>query len=128
VGRLSRLALVGILAASVFVVGTTPVGAARKVIKTKGSPGNFFYEPSVRRIHKGDKIVWKNPSNATHTVTAYSSNWGKDKTLAPGTKTRKVFRKRGAFKFRCMTPGHSSLNEGKCSGMCGKIRVRRRAG
>lgn len=123
--RVSRLALVGLLVGSLSVVETAPVGAARRVIKTKGSPGDFFYEPSVRRIQKGDKIVWKNPGNTTHTVTAYSSNWSKDKTIAPGERIRKVFRKRGVFKFRCKVAGHSSLSGGKCSGMCGKIRVRR---
>jgi hypothetical protein len=44
--------------------------------------------------------------------------------LLPGAKTHKILRKHKSYFFRCTI--HSTLNNGVCSGMCGKIKVRRR--
>ena len=121
-----RIGMVSVLIMGTLVVGAEPSGAARAVIRAKGSPGSFRWEPAIRRINKGDKIVWKNRTDFTHTVTAYSPNWNKDTRIASGESTRKRFRKRGRFLFRCTVPGHSSLaDDGTCSGMCGKVRVRK---
>jgi plastocyanin len=86
---------------------------------------NPHWDPTVRRISKGDRIVWKNPTSCDHTVNAYGGGWSKSTVLSPGESTRKRFRSAGTFKFRCMTPGHSALDGGVCQGMCGKVRVRR---
>ena len=71
-------------------------------------------------VSKGAKIIWKSTCNS-HTVTSYSSNWSKDTTLAQGQTTSRTFNSRGTFKFRCRF--HSSVSNGVCSGMCGRIKV-----
>jgi plastocyanin len=45
--------------------------------------------------------VWKNPTGVKHSVTATSGNWSKDVVIKPGTKTAKVFKKRGAYDYKC---------------------------
>jgi plastocyanin len=68
-------------------------------------------------------VVWRNPTNKTHTVTAYGRGWSKNVTLSPGERTRHTFRGTGTFKYRCTVEGHSDLSDGKCVGMCGKVRA-----
>lgn len=81
------------------------------------------WEPTTRRISKGDRIVWRNPTSCQHTVTAYGRGWSKSTALSPGETTAKRFRRTGTYKFRCMTAGHSVLQDGVCNGMCGRVRV-----
>ena len=93
-------------------------------IRMAGSFGSFHYQPDERHILKNDRIRFKNPDGQpSHTVTAYGGNWSYNKTLQPGERVIKRFRRRGTFKFRCTF--HSSLNNGVCTGMCGKVRVHR---
>jgi plastocyanin len=93
-------------------------------VRMAGSYPDFRYDPEVKRIHRRDRINFKNPEDqVTHTVTAYGGNWFYDKTLSGGENAIKRFRRRGRFKFRCRF--HSDLKQGECSGMCGRIRVRR---
>ncbi|HEV3472627.1 MAG TPA: hypothetical protein VG408_05405 [Actinomycetota bacterium] len=77
----------------------------------------------MRTIAKGDRIVWKNPTSCDHTVTAYGRGWDKNTGLGPGDSTTKRFRRTGNYRFRCMTVGHSVLENGVCTGMCGRVRV-----
>jgi plastocyanin len=79
-----------------------------------------FYDPKSVSIHKGTRVVWRGACK-THTVTAYGGNWSKNVTISKGETTGKTFKKTGTFKFRCTF--HSSLSNGVCSGMCGKVRV-----
>ncbi|HJR44462.1 MAG TPA: hypothetical protein VJ927_02555 [Actinomycetota bacterium] len=81
------------------------------------------WEPSRRTIVRGDRIVWRNPTSCDHTVTAYGGGWSKSTGLPPGGSTAKRFRRTGTFKFRCLTRGHSVLENGVCNGMCGRVRV-----
>jgi len=129
--RSRRTLLVGVLIATI-VLGAAPSNSATRRINAAGSPGAWRWDPGIRRIHKGDRIVWANDTSASHRVTAYRGSWSKDSAIAPGETTRKRFRKRGLFKFRCTVgegtaAAHSTLNsDGTCNGMCGRIRVRRR--
>lgn len=80
--------------------------------------------PKIRRIARGDRIVWRNPTGKTHDVTAYRKNWSYRVVLRPGEKTDpKRFRKVGRYRYRCTL--HSGIVDGVCRGMCGVIRVRR---
>jgi plastocyanin len=118
----------------VIVVGLT-LGPATSLAATRrfraaGQPGSFRWEPQVRRIQKGDRIVWTNPTGTSHSVTAYRGRWSKNTVIGPGERTARRFRRAGTYKFRCTinagTPAaHSRLRNGRCSGMCGKVRVRR---
>lgn len=79
------------------------------------------WSPTTVRISAGDRIRWKAVSNS-HTVTAYGGGWHFDGSLASGQVLRHRFAHAGTFKFRCQF--HSSLVNGVCSGMCGKVVVR----
>lgn len=126
-----RLLVTGVAAACLIALTAPAVGDTKK-FKAMGDDygGGWHWMPSKRTIAKGDKIVWKNPTNTQHKVVAYGGKWKKNTTLSPnGGKTKKRFKKTGTFKFRCTinegTPSaHSSLSGGKCSGMCGKVRVK----
>jgi plastocyanin len=128
VKTISRLLVVAITAGLIL----TPVSslADTKRFRAAGQPGSFRWEPTVRRIFKRDRIVWKNPTGTSHTVTAYRGRWSKNTLIRPGERTAKRFRRAGVYKFRCTinagTPAaHSTLQNGQCSGMCGRVRVRR---
>ena len=79
------------------------------------------WTPTTVRISTGDVIKWRGVSG-THTVTAYGTNWTFNKDLSTGDVEDRTFRRAGTFKFRCMF--HSTLTNGHCSGMCGKVVVR----
>jgi plastocyanin len=96
-----------------------PANAA-VVIKAVSTTTGFKWKPHKVSVAKGTKVVWKAVSG-THTVTAYAGNWSKNTTIAQGTKTSFVFKKAGVYKFRCTI--HSTLVNGVCSGMCGKVVV-----
>jgi len=79
------------------------------------------WTPTTVRISKGDVIKWRAVSG-THTVTAYGANWSFNKDLSTGDVEDRTFRRAGTFTFRCQF--HSTLTNGHCSGMCGKVVVR----
>ena len=78
------------------------------------------WTPTTVRISTGDVIKWRGVSG-THTVTAYGGNWSFNKDLSTGDVEDRRFRRAGTFKFRCQF--HSTLTNGHCSGMCGKVVV-----
>ncbi len=119
----SRRILVAVLAlVLVFVAAPAPADTFR--VKARGdAPGNFRWRPAFQHINKGDRIVWKNPTSTSHTVTAYGDNWSKNTTIGSGDKASKRFRQKGTYRYRCTRVGHSSLSGGECEGMCGTIHV-----
>lgn len=122
---ISRRILVSGLALAAFMGLTAPSPAETSRVKASGSAGSYRWQPDVRTITKGDRIVWKNPTSATHTVTAYRGNWSKNSTVASGARTSFKFTRAGTYLYRCVQSGHSSLSNGECTGMCGKVRVTR---
>lgn len=78
------------------------------------------WSPTTVRIATGDTIKWKAVSG-THTVTAYGNNWTFNHGLATGQVEDRTFGHAGTFRFRCTI--HSTLTNGHCSGMCGKVVV-----
>ena len=119
-----RKALVAGATVVVLVFSGSPTWSATSSFRASGSPGDFSWSPRSRSINKGDRIRWRNPLSGSHRVVAYSSNWSYNKTVPSGESVAKRFRRRGTFKFRCTIIGHSELNDGVCSGMCGKVVVR----
>lgn len=120
----TRVAIVmtALLVAAVGTVG--PVAADTYRVKAAGSESEGWkWRPATVHAAAGDRVVWRNPTDETHTVTAYGRGWSKNVTLSPGERTRKRFRNAGTFKFRCTVQGHSALSDGRCVGMCGKVRV-----
>lgn len=118
------VAAVSMAALLVALLPSASLGDTRR-FKAAGCTEDPHWEPMKRRISKGDRVVWKNPTSCDHTVHAYGRGWSKASTLAPGERTAKKFRRTGTYKFRCLSRGHSVLEDGVCTGMCGRVRVRR---
>jgi plastocyanin len=78
------------------------------------------WHPHSVTITAGTRVIWR-AVDTTHTVTAYRGNWSKDTTVAAGSTTSFTFRNSGTYKFRCTI--HSSIVNGHCEGMCGKVVV-----
>jgi len=90
---------------------------------------NYRFKPSPLSVTKGAKVVWKNVSSTTHTVTAYSKDWTRNITLSPGERTSFTFKSTGTYKYYCSIHAHITAN-GACvantgvpTRMCGKITV-----
>ena len=109
------LILTVVAATGAVAKGRTPTRATKTV---KGIVTHW--SPTTVRISTGDTIKWKAVSG-THTVTSYGSNWHFNHDLAQGQVEDRHFTQAGTFKFRCMI--HSTLTNGVCSGMCGKVVV-----
>ena len=120
--RRTSLVLTAFLIVSV-VAGTSAVAEGRgtpaRVTKTVRAIVSHW-SPTTVRISTGDVIKWRGVSG-THTVTAYGANWSFNKDLSTGDVEDRRFRRAGTFKFRCTF--HSTLANGHCSGMCGKVVV-----
>jgi len=103
----------------VSAANARPAGRAptRAVPVVKGIVSHW--SPTTVRITAGGRVKWKAVSG-THTVTAYG-HWTFNHSLAQGTSVTHRFTGTGTFKFRCTI--HSSLVNGVCSGMCGKVVV-----
>ena len=117
-----RLLVLLVALGAVFAFAAPSLGDTYRV-KASGEPGSFRWQPAERHANVGDRIVWKNPTGVAHTVTAYSNNWSKNVTIPPGERASQRFRRKGAYLYRCTRPGHSTLENGQCTGMCGKIHV-----
>ena len=54
-------------------------------------------------IHKGDRVVWKNPTTVAHDVKSTQGDWrrGFRRILQPGESTSKRFRRRGFYYYKC---------------------------
>ena len=118
-----RLMVLALAVAAVFVFAAPSLGDTYR-FRASGTGSGSTWQPDTRHAARGDRIVWKNPTNAAHNVVAYSNNWEKDTFLNPGERTSKRFRRAGTYKFRCTLNGHSHLaDNGACHGMCGKVVV-----
>jgi plastocyanin len=114
-----QLVALTLAAAVMGGVAAQPAEAAT-VVKGVLTSSGYRWRPGAVSISKGGKVVWK-AVNSKHTVTAYGGNWSKDTTINQGQSTSKTFKRSGVFKFRCRF--HSTLVNGVCSGMCGKVTV-----
>ncbi len=114
---LTAFLIVTVIAATAAVAqGRATPARATKTVRAVGS----HWSPTTVRISTGDVIKWRGVSG-THTVSAYGANWSFNKDLSTGDVEDRTFRRAGKFKFRCTF--HSTLTNGDCSGMCGKVVV-----
>jgi plastocyanin len=97
-----------------------PAAIAQAAVRVRATDSQTF-RPARLRIDAGTKVVWKAVAG-THTVTAYRGDWSKDVEISAGETTSFRFDDAGRYKYRCMF--HSTLSDGDCSGMCGKVIVR----
>jgi plastocyanin len=115
--RSIKRAALALSAVSMLVLG--PATTAQAAVRVNATASHTF-QPKRLHVARGTRVVWKSLSG-THTVTAYSSNWSKNTTISTGQTTSFRFRHNGVYKYRCLI--HSTLVNGVCSGMCGRIRV-----
>ena len=113
--RLARRAIL-LGTVSILALGQALPAQAAVTIRARCN----FFDPARVSVQHGTRVVWRGAC-ATHTVTAYGGNWSKDVTISQGQTTGKTFRQTGVFKFRCRI--HSTLSDGVCTGMCGRVRV-----
>lgn len=106
---------------SVVGLGVASAPSLAGSVRVKAT-GSDRWNPAAKTVAKGSKVVWKNPTDDDHNVKAYQGPWSKASSLPEGGSTSFKFRKAGTHKYRCTL--HSSLKDGKCEGMCGKIVVR----
>lgn len=118
-----RVAAITSACALLLILLVPPSLADTSRFRARGCSTDPHWEPTRRTIARGDRIVWKNPTNCDHTVNAYGGGWRKSTGLPPGGTTAKRFRQTGTYRFRCLTRGHSVLENGVCNGMCGRVRV-----
>lgn len=102
------LLLVGALAATAYAV--------ERVRAT----GDSVFRPRKTNASVGERVVWRS-TGGTHTVTAYRGDWSKDSTISDGERTSFTFADAGRYRYRCRF--HSTLSDGRCSGMCGVVIV-----
>jgi plastocyanin len=115
------------IALAMGLFGTISAQPAQAAVVIKGVEmsgqyaSGFEWSPRVERVAPGTKVVWKAVSG-THTVTAYKGPWDTSTTITEGAKTSFTFEKERRYRFRCEL--HSELEDGVCTGMCGKVVVR----
>jgi plastocyanin len=116
-----RTVRVRVLVLPLAVALTLVAGAARAGVDAVIRNSGTTWDPTRTVVREGDTVKWKVVSGL-HTVTSYGGGWSKDVELSAGESTRKTFNSAGLYKFRCRF--HSTLDDGVCSGMCGRVRVR----
>lgn len=118
-----RVVVVATLAAGLLAAPVDSVaGSAR--FKAVSEDGQSLWKPKKRTIAAGDRIVWVNPTSGDHTVTSHRGPWNKDKAVPSGERIKMKFTQPGKYKFHCTVKGHSVVDGGKCTGMCGTVVVR----
>ena len=105
--------------ALVSALAMIPAASGATLIRGVSDSGGRW-RPKVTSISSGTKVTWK-AASGSHTVTAYKGNWSKNTTINQGQTTSFTFNNNGVYKFRCRF--HSTLSNGTCSGMCGKVVV-----
>lgn len=123
------LALIAML---MLMIPALPASAAKSRVKAK--VGQNRWQPVHTYIGKRDVVVFKNPrprnvsKRRVHDVTSIQPKRWKNrlgfrlkKTLSPGDKIKRKFRRKGTYRFRCVR--HSAMVDGRCQGMCGFIHV-----
>lgn len=96
----------------------TPVTTIRGVGSAYGSSR---WTPNHATINHGGRVKWV-ASSYDHVLAAYGGNWTFRHALPQGSSVTRRFAHAGTFRFRCTV--HSSVIDGRCQGMCGKVVVR----
>ena len=83
---------------------TAPTGATQTVTITTDSSGQFAFSPKSLTIPVGTTVIWKNTTQAPHTVTSNdgkSFKTGDSTPVAPGSTFSFKFTKAGTFAYHC---------------------------
>jgi plastocyanin len=98
------LLVIAVAVASVVLL--PDVAPARTRVIAGSCANGCRWNPAVRRIQVGSRIVWRVPSGDTrHNVTAFrargSRRWVKNTDISPGGRTGRTFRRPGVYRFLC---------------------------
>jgi plastocyanin len=119
-----RVAILMVLAAALLALVVGGAGSAPFQISV--ADGGLKYSPKTAHVTKGKAIKWTNEGSGTHTVSFYKKPSGSDIssiTLGSGDSKKRKPDKTGTYKYRCMIANHSSVSDGQCTGMCGKLKI-----
>ena len=108
---------IGVVVASTVVISVAAAGQV-SAITIRGSGSSW--RPSTVDIDRGDRVRVA-AASGTHTVRAYGGDWRFSKRISQGESVSRTFRQRGTYRFYCSI--HGSVSGGRCTGMCGKVRV-----
>jgi plastocyanin len=96
--------------------------ATRGTITTiRGVAGTYsdpHWSPKKVKIDSGSRVKWL-AVNFDHHIVAYGGNWTFNHQLPEGSSVSRKFAHAGTYLFRCTI--HSTLMNGHCEGMCGKV-------
>jgi plastocyanin len=100
----------------------SPAGRTPTIIRAVGSTyGSPHWSPNRVKVSTGTTIEWL-AVDFDHHIVAYGGHWHFDKDLPNGSSVTHRFAKKGTYLFRCTI--HSTIVNGVCQGMCGKVVVR----
>jgi plastocyanin len=103
------------------MVNASPVRGSITTIRGVGSTyGSPHWSPKRVSIEEGTRVKWLSVS-FDHVLVAYGSNWSFHHALPEGASVTRRFADSGTYLFRCRI--HSTLVNGHCEGMCGKVMV-----
>ena len=111
---------------AVFVGGamlaTIPTVSLAETFRVRATDGNNW-RPEHSYIGRGDTVKWSNPSPRRHNIRSMNTakNWSYFRRLPRNQSRSKRFTERGEYHYRCTI--HSTVNNGDCDGMCGRIHV-----
>lgn len=75
--------------------------ARHKQIVATEANGTYMFSPKTTRIKAGTKVVWKDTSDAPHTVTG-SGRWSfKSTTFSQGQSVSFIFKRAGTYTYKC---------------------------
>jgi plastocyanin len=63
--------------------------------------GEYYFSPASLTIKAGDSVVWKNASDAPHTVTSDTGVFNTPSILSPNQTFMHTFAQAGTFKYHC---------------------------
>ena len=70
-------------------------------VKIMEKHGRYFFQPASLTIKAGDVVVWKNVSDAVHTVTSNAGVFHNKGFLMTGHTFKFTFTRTGTFRYHC---------------------------
>jgi len=120
VSRPRLIVSVALVLVAMLLLGSV-ASAATYRIRAKSTDAGFKWRPKTLEVPTDSRVVWK-MVDGRHNVTSMGSNWSKSSgDISQGGSTSFTFDDGGRYRYRCTL--HSTVNDGKCSGMCGKVLV-----
>jgi plastocyanin len=84
------------LARAQAAMAASPVKVLAKEVNNK-----YVFGLVKTKVTLGQAIIWRNTTDAAHTVTSTTKGWTYDKKLNTGASLRYIFTKTGTFHYKC---------------------------